>query len=1151
MPPLASDLRRQLENTVVNARELAETASRAALQRWAVDAAKPFGHFSLADRSFRKQLRARGIQAGDRRQPDGTQETDLLIQELAYEYWHRMLFARFLAENQLLMHPDGVAVTLPECEELAPSEHAPNGFVLAARYASRMLPEIFRLDDVLLDVEFPINDRLPLEKLLASLPSQVFTADDSLGWVYQFWQSKKKDEVNKSGKKIDGRTLPAVTQLFTEHYMVEFLLHNTIGAWWCARHGVGQAFQPDAQSQIDSESVGQAFQPDVHSQIDSESVGQAFQPDVQSQIDSENVGQAFQPDIQTDIQSQHRDEAESDVRLESLTYPNRQRRGVQSRVRLESLTYLRWRDDGTRAAGAFEGWPETLKEFTMLDPCCGSGHFLVAGFHLLVPLRMHDEGLSAKDAADAVLRENLFGLELDPRCTQIAAFALALAAWKYPGDDGQPLGYRTLPPLNIACSGQGVVGTKEEWTRFANGDFRFREGMERLYDLFQKAPTLGSLINPCAVTEDLFALGFDALKGTLDRALKKAGTHADPDRAAVGVAAQGIALAASLMARDFTLVATNVPYLARGKQGEELRDYIEDVHPAAKADLATAFVERCVGYCVRNGTIAIISPHNWWFLGSYRSFRKYMLEQLSWSIVATLGEEAWQSFGIRGPKATLLVASNLAPTGFYTMHGIDALPLPTIDAKSDLLRNGSLHIVEQAEQLRNPDARIILGVFEQGDLLNVIADYGKGSATGDRPRFLRCFWELLKLTRENQKWLDSTETTDVWSGREHVTTLPIDSPEIKEQFGSRIHGQEVWGRRGIAVNKMRTLQPYFYTGEVFDDNVGVIAPHDGNNLAAVWCYVESGEYLTSIRMIDQKLNVTAATLTKVPLDLEHWQRVAAEKYPNGLPEPHSDDPTQWLFKGHPTGSTDPLQVAVARLLGYRWPDQEPDDLDVMSDTDGIVPIPAVRSEPPAADRLLEVLRRAFGPEWSSSVENKLLTEAGARPGTSLDDWLRNQFFEQHCKRFHNRPFIWHIWDGRKDGFACLVNLPHAEPRHAGKPDVLVSPGLDQCPGRRREVEPDRGRLPLECRPGIAGQAQAHPGRRASLRHLRALEAPRRTADRLEPRPQRRCPAQYPPHHGGWRSPQEPQYQVDQGPRQGTGTRRGRISLVLEGEGVRG
>ena len=123
--------------------------------------------------------------------------------------------------------------------------------------------------------------------------------------------------------------------------------------------------------------------------------------------------------------------------------------------------------------------------------------------------------------------------------------------------------------------------------------------MERLYDLFRSAPDLGSLINPHTVTEDLFALGFDALKGTVERALKKIEARDDPDRAALGVAAQGIALAASLMSREFTLVATNVPYLTRAKQGPELLKYVGEVHPAAKADLSTAFVERCLDFLPR------------------------------------------------------------------------------------------------------------------------------------------------------------------------------------------------------------------------------------------------------------------------------------------------------------------------------------------------------------------------------------------------------------------------------------------------------------------------------------------------------------------------------------------------------------------------
>jgi len=118
-----------------------------------------------------------------------------------------------------------------------------------------------------------------------------------------------------------------------------------------------------------------------------------------------------------------------------------------------------------------------------------------------------------------------------------------------------------------------------------------------------------------------------------------------------------------------------------------------------------------------------------------------------------------------------------------------------------------------------------------------------------------------------------------------------------------------------------------------------------------------------------------------------------------------------------------LQVAVARLLGHCWPEQPKgnDAVDAMADKEGIVCLPAVRGERPAAEQLLDVLRTAYGSEWSDAILHKLLTDAECRPGTTLDEWLREQFFEQHCRRFHHRPFIWHVWDGRKDGFSCLVN----------------------------------------------------------------------------------------------------------------------------------
>ena len=236
MSSLARDLRKDLEKTVKQARSVAETGAQKVLEQHGVHQHEPYGPMSPEQRALRNRLRAHGRQLGDRRDPQkGTQTIGRLVQECAYEHWHRMLFARFLAETDLLIEPQsGVAITLEECQELARDEAA-DWLALAGDYAERMLPQIFRKDDPVLAITLPPETRSELEDLLKALPRDVFTADDSLGWVYQFWQANAKEAVNKSEKKIGAVELPAVTQLFTEDYMVLFLLHNTLGAWWAGK----------------------------------------------------------------------------------------------------------------------------------------------------------------------------------------------------------------------------------------------------------------------------------------------------------------------------------------------------------------------------------------------------------------------------------------------------------------------------------------------------------------------------------------------------------------------------------------------------------------------------------------------------------------------------------------------------------------------------------------------------------------------------------------------------------------------------------------------------------------------------------------------------------------------------------------------------
>ncbi|MDT8854793.1 DNA methyltransferase [Paracoccaceae bacterium Fryx2] len=256
------------------------------------------------------------------------------------------------------------------------------------------------------------------------------------------------------------------------------------------------------------------------------------------------------------------------------------------------LDYLRFVQDdyGTwaPAAGTFDGWPEQLKDLTTLDPCCGSGHFLVSIFLMLVPMRMERDGLSAQDAVDAVLRQNIHGLEIDQRCVELAAFALALTAWKYPGAGG----YRALPELNLACSGLSVSVAKEEWKQLGLGKRNLTIALDWMHDTFRDAPVLGSLLNP-AKSAAAKIVDWEELSGSLDQALRQEQT---PEQLEIAVVAQGLSKAALQLAAKYTWVVTNVPYLGRGKQTQKLMDYCDQKYPDAKNDLATVFLDRCIGH---------------------------------------------------------------------------------------------------------------------------------------------------------------------------------------------------------------------------------------------------------------------------------------------------------------------------------------------------------------------------------------------------------------------------------------------------------------------------------------------------------------------------------------------------------------------------
>lgn len=799
MASLTDNLRRSLEKAVVEARDVAEASARAALVRLAVNRPEPFTEMSAQDRELRGLLRAHARQLGDRRRENGEQEISRLVTECAYAHWHRMLFARFLAENHLLIHPElGVPISLDECEELAADAGEGGGWALAGRYAARMLPAIFRPEDPVLRVRLAPEHQQALEKLLSDLPTEVFRADDSLGWVYQFWQTKRKKEVNQSGKKIGADELPAVTQLFTEPYMVKFLLHNTLGAWWAGKVLVER------------------------------------------------------PELA------HEAGTEEEIRKACAL----------SGYEWTYLRFIRKEDvgDWRPAAGTFKDWPKHAADLKVLDPCCGSGHFLLEAFRILVPMRMAEEGLSVSESCDAILRDNIFGLEIDERCTQIAAFNLALAAWSYPHTGG----YRELPELNVACSGLSVGAREEEWLKLAGRDQRLREGMRRLYSLFKDAPTLGSLINPRREFQvkpgelDFDKNMFEQLRPLLAKALMREEVKRDAVTTEAGIAAQGMAKAGTLLAGSYTLVATNVPYLQRGKQTSRLKEFCDRWFPRSKGDLATVMLEQCLEACKEFGTIAILAPQHGLLLKTYAQFREKLLQDYSFEFLAALGPGAFDTVSGEVVNVALYGISRYKPNAATSFLSVDANDVQRTTAKESELRIGSVVNILQLPQLKNPDHKILLAGAIEGPLLQEYAEGLQGIATADYERYGRCFWEMPALLSGWVFQQSTVHETMDFGGREHVLFWEDGLGELGRSPSARIQGLSAWGKRGVAISQMCGLPVTRYTGEAWDNNTAVILPLHPRHLPAIWTFCSSLDFAKSVRRLDKKLSVTNATLAKVP-----------------------------------------------------------------------------------------------------------------------------------------------------------------------------------------------------------------------------------------------------------------------------------------------
>jgi len=567
---------------------------------------------------------------------------------------------------------------------------------------------------VLFDPEDPYAQVWPSYKALVQavgtldeLPESAFRADELLGWVYQYFQSEEKDrvfaEVKTKKKKIAWSDIVPVTQLYTERYMVDFLLQNCIGARWMEMY-------PDSRAK------------------------------------------------------------------EAWPY------------------YVEPATPHTRE-------PQAVKEWTVLDPCCGSGHFLVVAFDLLARLYAEERGLAEQgivpadwvvpeaQVARTILERNLHGVDIDPRAVQLSALALYLKA-KELGLEGTPQMHLVIADC-VLQSGQRYQTLLDSY----RDDPAATEAIEAIWSALENVRDLGSLVRieeevepavekarkRLAGSFDDLEKDWDAYKAELIARLKSAfaaeASSRDERLRVFGAEAEkGLDLFDLLSAR-YDVVCTNPPYMGSGNMSPTLQRHIERHYTPGKHDLFSAFILRNLELASDRGLVAMVTQQSWMFLGSFRDLRRGspgsrsrigergILGGTTVRAVAHLGSHAFSEVSGEVVSVCLFVLDH-TQVAVSKSVAVRLTAEPTPAAKSEALRDALIrrdqdshyHVFSQSDLRRLPEAPFaywlpqnLLHLLE-GSSDSTIPELfiSEGLGTRDEMRFVRYWWEV---PSGNGRWL--------------------------------------------------------------------------------------------------------------------------------------------------------------------------------------------------------------------------------------------------------------------------------------------------------------------------------------------------------------------------------------------------------------
>jgi type II restriction/modification system DNA methylase subunit YeeA len=462
----------------------------------------------------------------------------------------------------------------------------------------------------------------------------------------------------------------------------------------------------------------------------------------------------------------------------------------------------------------------------ILDPACGSGHILVEAYDLLKAIYT-ETGFSAREIPAQILKDNLFGLDIDERASQMTSFALIMKARR----DDRRIFEKAIVPNVMAIPDSSLL----EYTSAEIADLladpssdaeivrkveayspgALHNAVIRLLEEFKQGKTLGSLIR---VTDDLPFSETDVLVGEL----RERGNLIEQTAAK---AIEPFMSAAKMLAQKYDCVIANPPYMGGKYFNAELKKFAARNFPDSKADLFAMFIERGFELLKRDGFISMVTMQSWMFLSSFEILREKILSEKTITDLTQIGYNSFPSLNSKIAQAVVFTALNKRLSSHRGIY-VNLNDAPQSADKEAVFKKSPRNFVVNQEDFKripgNPIAYWVSDkvreVFAKGTPLGEISAPRQGMASSDDGRFVRMWFEInshrmrLNIASHEEaltskaKWFPYNKGGEFrkWYGNnEHVVNWENDGEEVLG-YAAKLYGSPT--------RTIKNISQYFKSG---------------------------------------------------------------------------------------------------------------------------------------------------------------------------------------------------------------------------------------------------------------------------------------------------------------------------------------------------